>query len=507
MIVSTDPNFDPTPSLQQKLDVTVATEAPETGARALWCTLESGECKHCESYDAEQLKTLGFTAKRGQTLAIPGDRVQVYVGTGKGFTSTAQIRDAAAAFARKVSGEAELVVDVNDLPGDVDTADAAAAIVEGIALARYHYDVLKTDPKTVALTKITLVADTGSSAAAEAGAARGRVLARTGALARDLGNTPPRHLNSDRYAEIAQDRAQSFGLDVEVWDHAKITEMGLGGLLGVNAGSVYEPRVVKLTYKPENPQGHVALVGKGITYDSGGISLKPSNSSHQSMKMDMMGSGAVFATMTALRDLDVKVQVTGFMMLTDNMPSGTATKLGDVLTMRNGKTVEVLNTDAEGRLVLGDGLALATELEPKPDAIVDIATLTGAAMAALGDRSAAVFGNHSDVVEQLESAGEARDETLWQLPLDHRLREGLNSKVADMSNIGGPYGGAITAALFLNEFVADIPWSHVDIAGPMESSKDDAWRTAGSTGFGARLLAEFLANFEAPTGDIERPEQ
>jgi leucyl aminopeptidase len=221
------------------------------------------------------------------------------------------------------------------------------------------------------------------------------------------------------------------------------------------------------------------------------------------MKMDMMGSGAVFAAMTALQDLGVQTAVTGWMMCTDNMPSGSATKLGDVLTMRNGKTVEVRNTDAEGRLVLGDGLALATEETPRPDALVDIATLTGAAMAALGTHSSAMFANNDAVATQLQAAADRTAEDVWRMPLDHRLRKDLKSNVADFSNIGGPFGGAIVAAIYLNEFVDGIPWGHLDIAGTMESESDDLWRSAGSTGVGARLLAEFASAFEKPSGEVD----
>lgn len=256
--------------------------------------------------------------------------------------------------------------------------------------------------------------------------------------------------------------------------------------------------MIKVTYRPDDADAHLALVGKGIMYDSGGISLKPSNAMHAAMKLDMMGAAGVFAAMTSLRELGVTTAVTGWLMCTDNMPSGSATKLGDVLTIRGGTTVEVKNTDAEGRLVLADGLVLATEEERRPDAIVDIATLTGAAMAALGTRTAAMLANNDAVAEQLQTAADASDENIWRFPLDHRYREQLKSNVADLSNIGGQYAGVILAALFLNEFVDGLPWGHLDIAGTMQSESDDLWRSTGSTGFGARLLAEFAASFEKP---------
>jgi leucyl aminopeptidase len=251
--------------------------------------------------------------------------------------------------------------------------------------------------------------------------------------------------------------------------------------------------MVKLTYTPRNPTGHLVLVGKGVMYDSGGISLKPSDGMHVKMKMDMSGAAAVLATMSTLKALKVKAQVTGYLMCTDNLPSGSAFKLGDVLTFRNGKTAEIHNTDAEGRLVLADGLSLA--VEDGADAIVDIATLTGAAVAALGPKIAAVLGNDQSFVDKVKAASERTDETLWQLPLATQYRKLLDSQVADMKNVGGPYGGAITAALFLNEFVGTTPWAHLDIAGPMDSDTDDGWISRGATGFGTRTLIELAASF------------
>jgi leucyl aminopeptidase len=230
-------------------------------------------------------------------------------------------------------------------------------------------------------------------------------------------------------------------------------------------------------------------------YDSGGISLKPSDPSHVSMKMDMSGAAAVLATMSVLKDLKCKTAVTAYLMCTDNMPSGSALKLGDVLTFRNGKTAEIHNTDAEGRLILADGLSLAAE--STPDAIVDIATLTGAAMAALGQKIAAVLGNDQALVDRIRECSDRTDEKVWQLPLEKQYRSLLDSTVADMRNIGGPYGGAITASLFLSEFVGDIPWAHLDIAGPMAVDGDDGWRSKGATAFGTRLLIDLVTTFRS----------
>src|SRR5690606_11179008 len=231
-----------------------------------------------------------------------------------------------------------------------------------------------------------------------------------------------------------------------------------------------EPRMVKLTYEPrdsgDNPveaSGHVTLVGKGIMYDSGGLAIKPGDAVHATMKNDMSGAGAILATVAALPALGCRTAVTAYLMCTDNVPSGTAMAMGDVLVVRGGKRVEVLNTDAEGRLVMADGLVLATE-EPT-DAIVDIATLTGACLRTFGPEIAGVLGNNAQLVDQLKAAAEATDEPVWELPLARRYRKQLDSPVADIANMGGPNAGSITAALFLEEFVGDRPWAHIDIAG------------------------------------------
>jgi leucyl aminopeptidase len=233
-------------------------------------------------------------------------------------------------------------------------------------------------------------------------------------------------------------------------------------------------------------------------YDSGGISLKPADGTHATMKNDMSGAGAVFAAMTSLAELGCTTAVTGYLMCTDNMPSGTALKMGDVITVRGGTTVEVMNTDAEGRLVMSDALVLATE-EPT-DAIVDIATLTGAMLRALGPDVAGVIGNHQGLVDAVREAAAATDEPVWQLPLERRYDSYIRSSIADLKNLGGVHAGAISAALFLAEFVGDVPWAHLDIAGTAQADAASAWRSEGCTGFGARLLLRLLLDFTPPAG-------
>ncbi len=424
--------------------------------------------------------------------------VVVAVGLGDpGEIDANGLRVAAASFARAAAKHSALATTLADVEG-VDAKAAGQAVAEGVLLASYRYVGLKTAGGLGSkLESLTLVAGDKRLKQVEAGAERGVVVAGAGALARELANTPPTYLNAADIADRAVAIAAENGLEVEVFNKDQLEQLGCGGLLGVNRGSVEPPRMIKLTYAPRNAAGHLVLVGKGIMYDSGGISLKGGDAFHQIMKMDMSGAAAVLATMSALKALKCKTRVTAYLMCTDNMPSGSAVKLGDVLTMRNGKTVEVLNTDAEGRLVLADGLSLAAELGP--DAIVDIATLTGACLTALGTGIAGLLGNHQGFVDQVEERSADVDEPVWQLPLDtKRYRKLLDSVSADMKNVGGPYGGTITAAIFLSEFVNNVPWAHLDIAGPMNVDADDGIYAKGATGFGTRLLIDLACNFTPP---------
>ena len=284
-----------------------------------------------------------------------------------------------------------------------------------------------------------------------------------------------------------------------MFDRRALIELGCGGLLGVNKGSVEEPRMIVLTYTPAGEStGHLALVGKGVMYDSGGIALKPADLSHSQMKNDMTGAGDILAAMSALTELGCTTTVTGYLMCTDNMPSGSAMQLGDVLTMRGGKTVEVVNTDAEGRLVMADALVLA--VEKGVDAIVNIATLTGACLRTFGEEVAGLMSNNDDLSAQVSAAADTVDEPVWRLPLIASYREQLDSDIADLKNLGGINAGAITAGLFLQEFVDGTPWVHLDIAGTAQSSRAYRWINRGPTGFGSRLLLELSCTFRPPAG-------
>ena len=446
----------------------------------------------------------GFDGKVGQTLVVPSASGPTVVAVGIGDArkaTAADLRNAAAAFARAAAKHEKVALSIVDAVA-LDARSAGQAVTEGFLLASYRFHELKST-KSVPSGTVTIVSSANKARGADAGVERGKVTAGAVYLARDLANLPPAHLTARMLADRAVEVGRASGLEVEVFDKDKIQVLGLGGLLAVNKGSVEPPRMVKLTYTPKPSRGsartatgHLVMVGKGVTYDSGGISLKPSDASHANMKMDMSGAAAVLSAMSTLAALGCPTKVTGYLMCTDNRPSGSAMAMGDVLTFRNGKTSEIHNTDAEGRLILADGLSLA--VEAKPHAIVDIATLTGACMAALGPKIAGVLGSNQDFVDQVIGAASTTDEPVWQLPLERSYRKFLDSNVADMKNVGGPYGGAITAALFLNEFTGDVPWAHLDIAGPMNVDGDDGWLSRGATGYGTRLLIELAMKFTRP---------
>jgi leucyl aminopeptidase len=495
--------FDPIPSSRRKVSVTVTADPPsdeEAGAVAVPVDSTSDGVVVC-GLDRQALSAAGFDGNRGQTLVLPstGKRVVVAVGIGTGETvSTTFVRDLAADFARAVPRQLHLAVQMPSTPLALAPRDFAQAVTEGVLLTRWRYYLGKGHEESL-LDSLVIVAPEMLTDEVSEGIRIGAALSRASNLGRDLANCPAATLTAERMAAVARELGPDAGLDVETFGRAQLIEMGCGGLLGVNLGSAEPPQLIRLHYKPESPTGRLALVGKGIMYDSGGISLKPSDESHAQMKNDMTGAAAVLASMTVLRELGCTTEVIGYLCCTDNMPSGTALKLGDVLTMRNGTTVEVLNTDAEGRLVMADGLALS--VEDGVDAIVDIATLTGACLRTFGVDLAGVMGNDARLVGQVKAAGAVADEPVWELPLHRPYRPQLASPVADMTNMGGVNAGSITAGLFLEEFVAGLPWAHIDIAGTAQLPAARNWRNKGATGFGTRLLAELAVNFRPGPAD------
>jgi leucyl aminopeptidase len=377
---------------------------------------------------------------------------------------------------------------------DVDRAAAAQAFAEGVTLGRYQFLRYKSEGKASKLARVIVVGK--ADAKVRAGLVRGARVAEAVAWARDLINEPAAAKSPADVAELAKAIARTSGLKAKVYAGEQLVRARMGGVLGVGNGSDRPPRFLRLEYAPANAKATLALVGKGVVFDSGGLSLKTAGGM-ETMKTDMSGAAAVIAAMSTLRDLGVKTRVIGYVPLVENMPSGNAMRPGDVLTMRNGKTVEVLNTDAEGRLILADALSLAGE--EGADAIIDLATLTGAVVTALGDKIAGVMGTDDGWVTQVGEAAERAGERMWRLPLPEEYRRNLDSEIADLRNISSGGGaGTLTAGLFLKEFAGDAPWAHLDIAGTARSSSDDAETSKGGTGYGVRTLIELASTFRKP---------
>jgi leucyl aminopeptidase len=438
----------------------------------------------------------GFEGNVGQTLTIPSEdgplEILVGLGSDNEEVSVDDVRKAAAAFARAISRQSNVAL----VLGQVTDPERVTAAAEGAGLASYRYTALKgkgTAPQA-GTSRITIVAKGKGVAAAFS---LGEQMVASVALTRDLVNEPGGSLLPAAFVKAARSAVRgSARLKATVWDETRIAKEKLGGIQFVNKGSTHPPRLLMISYTPSSKVSGakpVALVGKGITFDSGGLSLK-TGTGMMTMKVDMAGGAAVLGAMTMLEAMGCQNPVTAYVPLTDNMPSGDAGRPGDVFTARNGKTVEVLNTDAEGRLVLADALSLASE--KKPAVIVDIATLTGSVTAALGAKFTGVMGNDDGAVAAVQAAASASGENLWHLPLPAEYRKDLDSDVADLRNIGkGPYGGALTAGLFLKEFVDDVPWVHLDLGLAALADSDDGVFTKGATGVGARTLARFATSY------------
>jgi leucyl aminopeptidase len=435
--------------------------------------------------DDPALRAVGFEGALGKTAWLPG-RLLVGLGeNGTGAPDDRALRKAAGSAARAAAHCERIAT----------TLPPTQSVAEGFALGAYRFTKYRSDPKPNRISEVTVVGAGGQRA--RSALERGARIAEAVAVARDLVNEPGGSLTPPAFADELRALAKRSGLTVKVLTENAIEKAGYAGLLAVNRGSTNPPRWVELTYEPETPaRMTVALVGKGITFDSGGLSIKTTDGM-VGMKGDMGGAAAIAAAMSAAADVGVKVRVRGFLPLTDNMLGGDAQRVGDVIRYRNGTTVEVLNTDAEGRLILADGLVAASEEQPA--AIVDLATLTGAAVVALGNKVAAVLGNNDALTAQVQAAGDAAGEPLWPLPLYDAYNRDLESKIADLKNVGGRAAGTITAALFLRRFVGDgIPWAHLDIAGPAFGDDDDGELSAGGTGFGVRTLVELLRTFKRP---------
>ncbi|WP_030186317.1 leucyl aminopeptidase [Streptomyces violaceorubidus] len=460
-----------------------------------------------KAYDgrlAAVLETLGASGSEGEVTKLPAPSgfkapVVVAVGLGAepekdaGFDPEA-LRRAAGAAARALAGAKKAAF---ALP--LAEAADAGVVAEGVLLGAYSFDAYKESAKDTKdgkgakgngkapLAEAALLGGKPRDKAYKAAVERAAAVAEELNRARDLVNTPPNDLNPEAFAAVAQTAAKEHGIKVQVLDEKALVKGGYGGILGVGAGSASGPRLVKLSYTSPKAKKSLAFVGKGITYDSGGISLKPAGH-NETMKCDMAGAAAVFAAVVAAARLGLEVNVTGWLALAENMPSGSATRPGDVLRMYSGKTVEVLNTDAEGRLVLADALWAASQ--DKPDAIIDVATLTGAMMLALGSRTYGIMANDDAFRSAVHEAAEESGEPAWPMPLPEHLRKGMDSPTADIANMGERMGGGLVAGLFLREFVGEgITWAHLDIAGPaFNEGAPFGYTPKGGTGTAVRTL-------------------
>ncbi len=442
----------------------------------------------------EYLERKDFSGKVGQVVGFPGGDLPygevMLIGLGD-EVDLETLRRAAGTLGSKAMPYPKIVTTLHA----VEIDGAAEAVVTGFLLGAYRFDSYKSEPKESKNVELVL-----AGGAEDAGIESAQQLAAAVGLARDLVNEPAISTPPVVLARRAAD-AMPDSVTVEIIDESDAADRGFGGLLAVNAGADNPARLVILRYEPDSADKSLVFVGKGIVFDSGGLSIKPA-SFMEEMKTDMAGAAAVFGAMKAIAEKGLDVSIVGITPLTENMTGGSALRPGDVFTAYNGKTVEVLNTDAEGRLILADGLSLAAEMEP--DLIVDIATLTGAAKVALGVNIAAVFGNDEDALDSVEAAAKYAGEKVWRMPLESEYRPTLDSPIADIKNIGDRYGGTIYAALFLKEFVGDNAWVHVDIAGPARASKAEHYITKGGTGFGVRTLVALAEQVSSAAVPISR---
>ena len=436
-----------------------------------------------------------FTGKKGETALLYADLAAprlLLVGLGDRSTLTLEtLRRIAASAAKRARAlgvrEAALV-----LPDAAGVEGCARAAAEGAALGLYRFARYKTAAGAENARELDsfdlILGDSADEEAASRGADVGAKVAAGALLARDLANEPSNAATPEYLAGKAREIAQRYGMEAEILDRRGIEDEGLTGLATVGRSAANEPRFIVLEHRRGGDGAPVVLVGKAVTFDSGGISIKPS-SGMEDMKFDMSGGAAVLGAMEAVGALDLPLNVVALVPATENLPGGEAFKPGDVLELHSGKTVEIITTDAEGRLILADALSYAARYEPV--AVVDCATLTGACRVALGEHASGLMGNDEDLIAEVQAAGEVTEERAWPLPLFDEYTEQIRGDVADIKNSGGRYGGALTAGAFLKEF-ADYPWAHLDIAGTAYGKKGNAYTPKGATGVPARLLVEFL---------------
>jgi leucyl aminopeptidase len=449
-----------------------------------------------------QFTATGAKGKGGESLLVPttgealAAKAVLLVGVGpRDAASPDACRRAIGRVARQLARRKTVATTLPQIVRAKDQVEAVQATVEGVLLGSYRFDRYKSKADDAArrLGKVTLLgagkADAKSAKEAKEAIRRGEVIAESQMWARDLVNTPALDLPPAELAKEAQAMAKQVGITCKVWTEAELKKGGFGGVLGVGQGSVRPPRLIELTYSGGGKGSPIALTGKGIAFDSGGLSIKDATGMEW-MKSDMGGAASILGTMRAIALLKPKINVIAAIPSAENMPSGSAIRPGDVLKHRGGTTSEVLNTDAEGRLVLADSLAFLAE--KKPRVIIDTATLTGACMIALGTDLWGAMGNDPDLIRDVLAAGDAAGEPGWELPMHEPYRKLIDSDIADIKNIGKRFGGAITAAMFLREFVGDVPWVHLDIAGPAFAEKPGDYWPKGATGTPVRALVRYV---------------
>ncbi len=500
-----------------RADALVVGVAKGTGAKSGLVVAPGAEAvdKAFDGKLAAVLETLGASGAEGEVTKLPapsGLKVPVVIAVGLGqVPAKDEAYDAEAL--RRAAGSAARALKGSKKAGfalPTESAEDAGAVAEGALLGAYAFTAYQggedklapkgaKSPAKLPLGEVALLGTKPRDKAFKAAAERAVAVTEEINRARDLINTPPNDLYPESFAAVATAAGKEHGIKVQVLDEKALVKGGYGGLLGVGQGSTHGPRLVKLAYTHPKAEKTLALVGKGITYDSGGISLKPAGH-NETMKCDMSGAAAVFAAVVAASRLGLQVNVTGWLALAENMPSGNATRPGDVLHMYSGKTVEVLNTDAEGRLVLADALTRASE--EKPDAIVDVATLTGAMVLALGNRTFGVMANDDAFRTSIHEIAEEVGEASWPMPLPADLRKGMESPTADIANMGERMGGGLVAGLFLKEFVGEgIAWAHLDIAGPaFHEGAPYGYTPKGGTGSAVRTLVRLAERTAA--GDL-----
>jgi len=455
---------------------------------------------------AEVFAAERFQGKTGQLThfytagRLPAKRVMI-VGLGARESVTAEtIRRAASSALRRSRDLGARTVAIEVLGDRLPGQQAAQAVVEGAILGTYTFDRYKKEKTEKFVEELRMVEPDASRAGdVREGIRVGQVFAESTWLARDLINAPANDVHPTHLANVARQVAREGKLRVRVYDRAECARLGMGAFIGVAAGSEQPPRFIHLTYTPRGrARRRVVVIGKGITFDSGGLDLKPADGMLR-MKDDMSGAAAVLGIMRALPKLAPRVEVHGLIAATENMPSGSAIRPGDVLRAMNGTTIEIGNTDAEGRLTLADALSYAVA-KIKPDEMIDMATLTGACVIALGPLCSGLMTNDQPLANRVLAAAETAGERMWQLPLIDEYKDGFKSDVADLNNVGPRGGGAITAGLFLKEFAADVPWVHLDIAGPAFTEKDLPLGPKGATGVAVRTLLTYLTSVESSNG-------